>query len=95
MSRLCKYRHILGVEKEGVHSYRLFDIAVVDLGLTIWAAWVASSLLETKFSTAFLSLMLLGMLLHWVFCVHSTINMKIAKLWHRIHFWNAYRRHVE
>ena len=39
---LCKYRHIFGKENTGIHSIRLFNIAIVDLTLTILAGvWIS------------------------------------------------------
>lgn len=28
---LCEYKDIFGIPNEGVHSYRLFNIAIVDV----------------------------------------------------------------
>ena len=30
----CKYKDVLGEPKKGLHSYRVFDIAVMDVLLT-------------------------------------------------------------
>ena len=30
MKNLCKYSELFGKVKEGVHSYRIYDIAIVD-----------------------------------------------------------------
>ena len=38
MFYFCKYKDILGKPGEGVHSYRLFDIAIIDVVLTIGLA---------------------------------------------------------
>ena len=38
MIDLCKYKDILGKPGQGVHSYRIFNIAIVDVILTISAA---------------------------------------------------------
>lgn len=38
MTFLCQYRHIFGKEKEGLHSYRFMDIAIVDVLLTFIGA---------------------------------------------------------
>lgn len=32
---LCKYKNILGEPGKGVHSYRIFNIAIVDVLLTL------------------------------------------------------------
>ena len=37
---LCKYRNLLGEVGKGVHSYRIFDIAIVDVLLTFIGAYI-------------------------------------------------------
>lgn len=32
-SRLCRYRDMLGRPNEGVHSIKLFNIAIIDVGV--------------------------------------------------------------
>ena len=39
---LCKYKDILGKPKEGLHKYRFFGVAVVDVILTIIVALIIS-----------------------------------------------------
>ena len=41
---LCKYKDILGKVGQGVHSYRLFGIAIVDVLLTILGAYIINLL---------------------------------------------------
>ena len=38
----CEYSDIFGNPNEGVHSYRLFNVAIVDVGLTILVAYLLS-----------------------------------------------------
>ena len=38
-SPFCKYSGILGKPREGIHSFRIFDIAIVDVILTFVLAW--------------------------------------------------------
>ena len=37
---LCKYKDIFGKVGEGLHSYRLFNIAIVDVISTIFVAYL-------------------------------------------------------
>ena len=48
----CKYKDILGEPKKGLHSYRVFDIAVVDILLTfVLAKFIQYYIMEeTEFS---------------------------------------------
>ena len=39
---LCKYKNILGKPNKGIHSYRIFNIAIADVIMTIIAAFLIS-----------------------------------------------------
>ena len=71
---LCSYSNIFGAPKEGLHSYRIFNIAIVDLGLTIIAAIILSYAFDYSILIVFLILMIVGILLHKLFCVKTTIT---------------------
>lgn len=77
----CKYRWAFGKEGEGAHSFRLFDVAVVDVALTLvgGALLTASTgeLTRVRFATVTALLFLLGIALHRLFCVNSTVNKAI------------------
>ena len=46
---LCKYKNILGVPGNGVHSYRIFNIAIVDVILTVIVAYIISYIFKKSF----------------------------------------------
>ena len=71
---LCAYSNILGAPKEGIHSYRIFNIAIIDLGLTIIAAIILSYAFDYSLLLIFIILMVIGILLHKLFCVNTTIT---------------------
>ena len=71
---LCKYKNILGVPGQGPHSYRIFNIAIVDVLLTIILAFIISYLFKISFVKTSIILFILGILLHRVFCVRTTID---------------------
>lgn len=74
---LCQYRHIFGKEGEGVHSIRLFDIAVVDYIMTYLAAYIISRYYEVSFIITSTVLFLVAILFHRLFCVNTTVNKMI------------------
>ena len=74
---LCKYKDIFGKPNTGVHSYRIFNIAIVDLLLTILVAFIIARLLKKPFWIVLLILFLLGIILHHLFCVRTTIDKLI------------------
>ena len=63
---LCKYKDILGVPGEGVHSLRVFGLAIVDVLATIAVAYVMKIPVWLAF--------LIGIILHRMFCVRTTID---------------------
>jgi hypothetical protein len=71
---LCKYKNILGEPNKGPHSYRLFGLAIVDVMMTIVAAFVISYLNKYSFFYTLLFLFALGIILHRLFCVRTTID---------------------
>ena len=71
---LCKYKNILGVPGQGPHSYRIFNIAIVDVILTIILAYILSYIFKISFVKTSIILFILGILLHRVFCVRTTID---------------------
>jgi hypothetical protein len=77
---LCKYKNILGVLNKGIHSYRLFNIAVADVIMTILGAFLISfffKLTLLPFIYVLIFLFILGIVLHRLFCVRTTIDKLI------------------
>ena len=72
---LCKYKNVLGKVNTGLHSYRILDIAVVDVILTILLAYIVKLIFPNKkFILILVLLFLLGIILHRLFCVRTTID---------------------
>lgn len=69
-----RYSNILGAPGTGVHSIRICNIAVVDLTLTVFVAWLVARIFGLHFWCVFLFLFLLGILLHRAFDVRTTID---------------------
>jgi len=74
MFDLCKYKDALGIPGKGIHSYRIFGIAIMDVIMTIIGAAFISWITKWKFSYTLISLFLLGIFLHRIFCVRTTID---------------------
>ena len=70
----CKYKNILGEPNKGVHSYKILNIAVVDVILTLIISKIISYYNEIEFWKTTTGLFLLGILLHRLFCVRTTID---------------------
>jgi hypothetical protein len=71
---LFKYADVFGKPKEGAHATRALGLAVVDVGLTA----VLALFFRHKVN-AFCVLMVLSVLVHRAFCVHTTITDLVFK----------------
>ena len=71
---LCKYKDALGKPNEGIHSYRIFNIAIADVIMTFIGAFIISYFLNISFVWTSIYLFILGIILHRIFCVKTTID---------------------
>ena len=71
---LCKYQNSLGIPNKGIHSYRLFGVAIVDVIFTIIGAIIISYFSKRSFIYTVIFLFLIGIILHRLFCVKTTID---------------------
>ena len=74
MVDLCKYKDMFGKPGKGVHSYRIFNIAIVDVLLTILAAYIISFFCKIKFIHTLIAMFILGIISHRIFCVRTTVD---------------------
>jgi len=75
----CPYKNIFGAPGTGAHSYRLFNVAVVDVVLTVLVAWAISWLFRLKFWQVLVAAFLLGIVAHQFFCVRTTVDKMLFK----------------
>lgn len=71
---LCQYKNVLGKVNEGVHSIRLFNIAIVDVLLTVLVAYIIHIFTNYNFFFILILLFIFGIILHRLFCVRTTID---------------------
>jgi len=71
------YSDIFGKPNEGAHSYRFFNLAIVDVILTIIGSFIIAKLFNLNFLLVLLFIFILGIILHRLFCVNTTINKLI------------------
>jgi len=71
----CKYKDVLGKPRQGVHKYRIFNIAIVDVLLTLLLSAILSFIFHTHFLIVLTIVFLIGILLHYLFCVKTTIHL--------------------
>jgi hypothetical protein len=79
---LCAYKDLFGAPGTGLHSYRIMNIAVVDVISTLILAFVIHQIiLENCLNIYWISIwwvivacFLMGIILHRLFCVRTTID---------------------
>lgn len=80
MSNLCKYSDRLGKPMEGIHSYRIFNIAIVDLALTVVFSYIIYYLFnklfhwKISFWIYLVIILVIGIFAHRIFCVKTTVD---------------------
>ena len=80
MLGLCKYKDMFGKVGQGIHSYRIFNIAIVDVLLTILGAFIIHLFIpEYNYCLILLLLFILGIILHRLFCVRTPIDKFLFK----------------
>lgn len=73
---LCQYKDMFGKPRTGLHSYRVFDVAVVDVvGTFLLAAAIHYSTgKKYNYWLILIVLFVIGIILHKLFCVDTTVN---------------------
>jgi len=71
---LCKYKNSLGIPKKGIHSRRFLDLAINDVIMTIIGAILISYFFSISLIYTLISLFIIGIILHRLFCVRTTID---------------------
>jgi hypothetical protein len=71
---LCKYKNLFGKLGTGIHSYRIFNIAYLDILVTVVVAYGLSKLFRTPFLYTLIAFFILGILIHRLLCVRTTID---------------------
>jgi hypothetical protein len=70
----AEYSNILGEPNKGIHSVRLLDVAILDVIGTVFGAGLISYSFNYKFWKVLMILFIMGIILHWMFCVNTTVN---------------------
>ncbi len=71
---LCEYKDIFGKPGQGAHSFRLGNIAIVDVLLTIIVAYFISNHFKFDLLKTTGILFALGIIAHRVFCVRTQVD---------------------
>jgi hypothetical protein len=71
---LCKYKDLIGRPGEGIHSYRLFGIAIVDFFVTLLAALLCAYYFKWNVWYTLIGFFAAGILAHKAFCVRTAFD---------------------
>ena len=71
---LCKYKLIFGEVGKGIHSYRIFNFAIVDFIQTILLGLFISWITKTSIYYTIPGAFILGIIAHRAFCVRTTVD---------------------
>lgn len=77
MSGLCQYKNALGIPGQGIHSYRFMNLALADVVMTIVFGYLLAWVFRWNAVITICGLFLLGIVLHRVFCVRTTVDQWI------------------
>ncbi len=75
----CPFKDIFGKPNEGIHRYRIFGFATVDLLATFIFAVILGFLIHRNFLLIFLILLLISIPVHKYFCVETTLTNMVYK----------------
>jgi hypothetical protein len=80
MSGLCDsgmkkyFDKIIGIPNVGIHSYRIFNIAYMDVIIVllsaIWIAWA----MKWSYTKTIIGVFISGIIVHRMFCVRTTVD---------------------
>jgi len=73
----CPFANIFGAPGTGVHSIRVFNIAIVDVIFTFIFAYIINYFVKGNYYQVLLFLFILGIILHRLFCVNTTVDQII------------------
>ncbi len=80
---LCQYSDLFGKPDQGLHSYRIFNIAIVDVILTLVGAYLLyfflGKTLKWPYCYFLIILFIIGIIIHRLFCVKTTVDKLLFK----------------
>lgn len=74
MFGLERYSTIFGEPRKGAHALRIFDIAIVDLVLTVIVAWLVAYMMNWRFLLVLVCLLIASIVMHRLFGVRTKID---------------------
>jgi len=70
----CKYKNVFGEPGKGAHSYRIFNIAIIDVIFTILLVYLICWITKWTFWATLVVTFIIGIFAHRLFCVRTTVD---------------------
>ena len=80
MSELCNtglkryFDEKIGVPNVGIHSYRIFNIAYMDVIIVLLGAILIACSMKWSYIKTIIGVFIFGVIIHRLFCVSSTVD---------------------
>ncbi len=74
LETLCKYKDALGQPGTGIHAYRVANIAIADVIMTLVVAYAIAVLFNVSFAYSAVAMFIAGIIAHRIFCVRTTVD---------------------
>lgn len=76
---LCYFKNSFGKPNTGVHSIKIYNIAIIDFLITFLAAYLFYKIIKIynrkiKYWKVLITLFILGIFFHYIFCVNTPLN---------------------
>jgi hypothetical protein len=78
---LCEHSELIGKVGEGIHSFRLFNIAILDVIITMIGAYFLQKKFFSNYSylQVLIVVFIVGIISHRIFCVRTTVDKMLFK----------------
>ena len=70
----CPYKNLFGSLGTGIHSYRIYNIAYLDILVAVIVAFILSRILRTPFLYTLIVFFIIGIVIHRLLCVRTTVD---------------------
>jgi hypothetical protein len=69
-----KNKKLFGIVNKGIHAYRIFNLAIIDLIFTTTSAFIISFFIKKSFITIIIILFLISIIVHRLEGIRTTID---------------------
>ena len=74
MKKNKKDKKLFGIVNEGMHKYRIFNLAIIDLFFTLSSAFIISFFIKKSFIIIIIVLFLISIIIHRIKGIRTTID---------------------